>query len=139
MGEKNNSKSNEVKVDPVQETKVVSETRKCMIKLSKNKTNIENFIRLQENMAEEAKVITTFLPLNRNTCFQEKEVLEAQTEGNNIMNRINLIFMKIGEFYEISKCACFLKKFFHSIFTFFNLLFSEQCSLMLQFLTTDLL
>merc|ERR1711893_223199 len=82
MGEKNNSKSNEVKVDPVQETKVVSETRKCMIKLSKNKTNIENFIRLQENMAEEAKVITTFLPLNRNTCFQEKEVLEAQTEGD---------------------------------------------------------
>merc|ERR1711978_180639 len=78
LKEKNNSKLNEVKVDPVQETKVVSVTRKCMIKLSKNKTNIENFIRLLVNMAEEAKVITTFLPLNLNTYFQEREVLEAQ-------------------------------------------------------------
>merc|ERR1712079_620438 len=105
-----------------------------MIKLSKNKTNIENFIRLQENTVGEAKVITTFLRLNRNTCFQEREVLEAQIEGNNSMNRIIiLIFRKIGEFYEISKCACFFKKVFSFNFHFFLI----YCSLMLQFLTTD--
>merc|ERR1712038_698259 len=48
----------------------------------------------------------------------------GRSEGNHNMNRIIFSFMKIGEFYEISKCACFLKKFFHSIFTFFNLLFT---------------